>query len=151
MELGGERVLYVATALTHPSDPELLRRIEEHRERRKPDWGLLELTGGRLVPVLEAADGWDAVLFDSLTLWVSARMLRDEEGETLEEFERFIERAGALSEPLVLVSDEVGLGVVPESAEARRFRDLLGLVNQRAASAAEEVHLCVAGIAHRIK
>ena len=91
------------------------------------------------------------MLLDSLTLWVSARMLRDEEGETLEEFERFIERAGALSEPLVLVSDEVGLGVVPESAEARRFRDLLGLVNQRAASAAEEVHLCVAGIAHRIK
>ena len=78
-------------------------------------------------------------------------MLRDEEGETLEEFERFIERAGALSGPLVLVSDEVGFGVVQESAEARRFRDLLGLVNQRAASAAEEVHLCVAGIAHRIK
>jgi len=78
-------------------------------------------------------------------------MVRDEEGETLEEFERFIERVGALSEPLVLVSDEVGLGVVPESAEARRFRDLLGLVNQRAASAAEEVHLCVAGTAHRIK
>ena len=151
MELGGERVLYVATALTNPSDPELLRRIEEHRERRKPDWGLLELTGGRLVPILEAEDGWDAVLLDSLTLWVSARMLRDDEGETLEEFERFMKRAVSFSEPVVLVSDEVGLGMVPESAEARRFRDLLGLVNQRAAAAAEEVHLCVAGIAHRIK
>ena len=151
MELGGESVLYVATALTHPSDPELLRRIEEHRERRKPNWGLLELTGGHLVPVLEAADGWGAVLFDSLTLWVSARMLRDEEGETLEEFERFMQRAGSFSEPVVLVSDEVGLGMVPESAEARRFRDLLGLVNQRAAAAAEQVYLCVAGIARRIK
>jgi adenosylcobinamide kinase / adenosylcobinamide-phosphate guanylyltransferase len=91
------------------------------------------------------------VLFDSLTLWVSARMLRDEEGETLEEFERFMERAGSFSEPVVLVSDEVGLGMVPESAEARRFRDLLGLVNQRAAAAAEQVYLCVAGIARRIK
>ena len=78
-------------------------------------------------------------------------MLRDDEGETLEEVERFMERAGALSGPLVLVSDEVGFGVVPESAEARRFRDLLGLVNQRAAAVAEEVHLCVAGIARRIK
>ena len=78
-------------------------------------------------------------------------MLRDEEGETLEEFERFMERAGGFSEPVVLVSDEVGLGMVPESAEARLFRDLLGLVNQRAAAAAEEVHLCVAGIARRIK
>jgi adenosylcobinamide kinase / adenosylcobinamide-phosphate guanylyltransferase len=151
LELGGESVLYVATALGHPSDPELLRRIEEHRERRKPNWGLLELTGGRLVPILEAADGWGAVLLDSLTLWVSARMLRSEEGETLEEFERFMERAVSFSEPVVLVSDEVGLGMVPESAEGRRFRDLLGLVNQRAAAAAEEVHLCVAGIERRIK
>jgi adenosylcobinamide kinase/adenosylcobinamide-phosphate guanylyltransferase len=151
LELGGESVLYVATALGHPSDPELLRRIEEHRERRKPNWGLLELTGGRLAPILEAADGWGAVLLDSLTLWVSARMLRSEEGETLEEFERFMERAVSFSEPVVLVSDEVGLGMVPESAEGRRFRDLLGLVNQRAAAAAEEVHLCVAGIERRIK
>ena len=96
-------------------------------------------------------DGWTAVLFDSLTLWVSARMLEGNEGGTLEEVERFVTRAGALPEPLILVSDEVGLGVVPESAEGRRFRDLLGQVNQRAAAAAEEVHLCVAGIAQRIK
>ena len=134
-----------------PGDPELLRRIEEHRKRRHHDWGLLELAHGGLVPVLEAADGWGAVLFDSLTLWVSARMLGGEEDGTLKEFERFVERVDALSKPVVLVSDEVGLGVVPESAEARRFRDLLGLVNQCAAAAAEEVYLCVAGIPHRIK
>ena len=53
--------------------------------------------------------------------------------------------------PLLLVSDEVGLGVVPESEAGRRFRDVLGLVNQRAAAAAEEVHLCVAGVSLRIK
>jgi adenosylcobinamide kinase/adenosylcobinamide-phosphate guanylyltransferase len=53
--------------------------------------------------------------------------------------------------PFVLVSDEVGFGVVPESEVGRTFRDTLGLVNQRAAAAAEEVHLCVAGIATRIK
>jgi adenosylcobinamide kinase / adenosylcobinamide-phosphate guanylyltransferase len=90
-------------------------------------------------------------LFDSLTLWVSARAYGGEESGTLEQFERFLGRADTLSEPLILVSDEVGLGVVPESPEGRRFRDLLGLVNQRAAVAAEEVYLCVAGIAHRIK
>ena len=90
-------------------------------------------------------------MFDSLTLWVSARAYDGEESGTLEQFERFLGRADALSEPLILVSDEVGLGVVPESPEGRRFRDLLGLVNQRAAVAAEEVYLCVAGIAHRIK
>ncbi len=149
--MGGENVLYAATALAPPDDQDLLRRIEAHRERRHPDWDLLELAGGSLEPVLEAADGWGAVLLDSLTLWMSAWMLDREENRILEEFERFIEHAGALREPVILVSDEVGLGVVPESAASRKFRDLLGLVNQRAAAAAEEVYLCVAGIAHRIK
>ena len=101
--------------------------------------------------VLEATSGWDLVLLDSLTLWVSARMYGGEESGTLEEFEGFLERAGTLGTYVILVSDEVGLGVVPESAEERRFRDLLGLVNQRAAAAAEEVYLCFAGIGHRIK
>jgi adenosylcobinamide kinase/adenosylcobinamide-phosphate guanylyltransferase len=62
-----------------------------------------------------------------------------------------MEGASTRSVPVILVSDEVGLGVVPESREGRRFRDLLGLVNQRAAAVAEEVYLCVAGIAQRIK
>jgi adenosylcobinamide kinase/adenosylcobinamide-phosphate guanylyltransferase len=149
--LGGVSVLYVATALASPDDPDLLLRIEAHRERRNAGWGLLELEDGSLEPVLEAADGWGAILFDSLTLWVSARMLGGEEKGTFEEFEKFVELADALREPVIIVSDEVGLGIVPESAEARRFRDLLGLVNQRAAARAGEVHLCVAGIPQRIK
>lgn len=151
LELGGGDVLYVATALARSNDPELARRIEAHRERRHHDWGLLEIAGGSMDPVLEATHGWGAVLIDSLTLWASARMLEGDESGTLKEFERFVGRVGMLPEPVILVSDEVGLGVVPESAEGRRFRDLLGLVNQRAAAAAEEVHLCVAGIAQRIK
>jgi adenosylcobinamide kinase/adenosylcobinamide-phosphate guanylyltransferase len=69
----------------------------------------------------------------------------------LPEFDRFLAGAGDLSVPLLLVSDEVGLGVVPESDAGRRFRDVLGLVNQRAAEAAEEVHLCIAGVGVRIK
>jgi adenosylcobinamide kinase / adenosylcobinamide-phosphate guanylyltransferase len=151
LSLGGGNVLYVATAIARPDDPDLSRRIEAHRERRHRRWDLLELGGGSLEPVLEAADGWSVMLFDSLTLWVSARMLDEAESGILEEFERFAGRASMRPEPVILVSDEVGLGVVPESVEGRRFRDLLGLVNQRAAAAAEEVHLCVAGIAQRIK
>jgi adenosylcobinamide kinase/adenosylcobinamide-phosphate guanylyltransferase len=112
---------------------------------------VLELAGGSLDPVLEVAAGWDAVLLDSLTLWVSARMCSGEQNETEEEFERFVKGADALPKPMILVSDEVGLGVVPERAASRRFRDLLGLINQRAAIAAEEVYLCVAGIPHKIK
>ena len=73
------------------------------------------------------------------------------EGEVLAEFDRFLAGAGVLAVPFVLVSDEVGFGVVPESEVGRSFRDVLGLVNQRAAAAAEEVHLCVAGVGVRIK
>ena len=145
--LGG-RVLYVATAL--PSDdPQLRRRVRLHRERRPAAWGTVE--AGDLARLPEEAGRWDAVLLDSLTLWVSARLDDAGEGETLAAFGVFLDRISTLPTPFVLVSDEVGLGVVPESAEGRAFRDALGLVNQRAAAAAGEVHLCVAGIGFRVK
>ena len=148
---GEGKVLYVATALVG-EDRDLAQRVRLHRERRPTGWGTLELGSGELDAVLKAVEGWEAVLVDSLTLWVSARMLDEESGEkTLKAFDRFLEGAGALATPLILVSDEVGLGVVPESGAGRRFRDTLGLVNQRAAAVAEEVHLCVAGIGTRIK
>jgi adenosylcobinamide kinase/adenosylcobinamide-phosphate guanylyltransferase len=145
---GKDRVLYVATALAE-GDRELEQRVRLHRERRPVGWGTLELGGGELDDVLEVAERWQAVLFDSLTLWVSARMPHEE--GVLVGLDCFLEGARTLGPPLVLVSDEVGLGVVPESAAGRRFRDTLGLVNQRAAAAAEEVHLCVAGLGVRIK
>jgi len=140
---GGERVLYVATALVE-GDEELRRRVRLHRERRPRGWGTLEI--GDLDDVPTAAEIWEAVLLDSLTLWVSAR-----EERAPAEFDRFLARAGDLSVPFILVSDEVGLGVVPESEAGRRFRDVLGLVNQRAAEVADEVHFCMAGVGIRIK
>jgi len=144
-------VLYVATVLGG-WDPQLDWRVRLHRERRPAEWGTLELGGGDLGTALEDTERWGAVLLDSLTLWVSARMLEGEEEEaTLQEFVRFLDGAIALSTPFVLVSDEVGLGVVPRSGAGRSFRDVLGLVNQRAAVVAEEVRLCVAGIGVRIK
>ena len=139
----------MATALTE-HDPDLERRVRAHRKRRPAGWGTLELGGGELPAVLEAAQRWEAVLLDSLTLWVSARMLDGEE-RIFEAFDGFLQGAGVLATPVILVSDEVGLGVVPESGAGRRFRDVLGLVNQRAAAAAAEVHLCVAGIGVRLK
>jgi adenosylcobinamide kinase/adenosylcobinamide-phosphate guanylyltransferase len=144
----GARVLYVATALSN-DDPELRERVRLHRERRPPTWGTVE--AGDLARLPGEAARWDAVLLDSLTLWVSARLDAAGEGKTLAGLGRFLEEASALPTPFVLVSDEVGLGVVPESAEGRAFRDVLGAANQRAAAAAGEVHLCVAGIGVRIK
>ena len=126
-------------------DEDLQRRVRLHRERRPRGWGTLEI--GDLDEVLKAAEQWDAVLLDSLTLWVSA----EERSRRSPSSIGFLAGAGDLDVPLLLVSDEVGLGVVPESEAGRRFRDVLGLVNQRAAAAAEEVHLCVAGMGIRIK
>ena len=145
--LGG-RVLYVATALPN-DDPELRRRVRLHRERRPPAWGTVE--AGDLARMPEEAGLWDAVLLDSLTLWVSAQLDAAGEEKTLASLGGFLEEAAALPTPFVLVSDEVGLGVVPESAGSRVFRDVLGAANQRAAAAAGEVYLCVAGIGVRIK
>ena len=145
--LGG-RVLYVATALPN-EDPELRRRVRLHQERRPAAWGTVE--AGDLGRVPEEAGRWDAVLLDSLTLWISARLQAVGEDETLAGFGGFLEEVSTHQTPFVVVSDEVGLGVVPESAEGRVFRDVLGAANQRAAAAAGEVHLCVAGIGFRIK
>ncbi|MBA2345762.1 MAG: bifunctional adenosylcobinamide kinase/adenosylcobinamide-phosphate guanylyltransferase [Rubrobacter sp.] len=149
-ELGGARVLYVATADVS-GDEDLARRVRKHKERRPATWGTVE-AGEELSAALGGAGEWGAVLVDSLTLWVSARMISGEdEPETLCIFDRFLDKADSLKSAVILVSDEVGLGVVPESAAGRRFRDLLGLVNQRAAAAVAEVHLCVAGLGVRIK
>lgn len=149
LTLGGESVLYVATAEA-AEDADLAERVRAHRDRRPAGWGTLEVGGGPLYPVVDAAGGWEAVLLDSLTLWVSAGMNRTDE-QVLSELDAFLRRTEGSSTPLIVVSDEVGLGVVPESAAGRRFRDLLGLANQRTAAVAEEVYLCVAGVEMRIK
>ncbi|MBA2509900.1 MAG: bifunctional adenosylcobinamide kinase/adenosylcobinamide-phosphate guanylyltransferase [Rubrobacteraceae bacterium] len=147
-DLGGGRVLYVATAILG-DDPDLRRRVDLHRERRPAGWGTVE--AGDLSQVPEEARSWEAALLDSLTLWVSALLPSVGEEETLRRFDGFLDEASTLQTPFVLGSDEVGLGVVPEGEAVRAFRDALGLVNQRAAAAAAEVHLCVAGVGIRIK
>ncbi len=146
-EIGGQ-VLYVATALPG-EDEDLGRRVRLHRERRPPAWGTVEV--GDLGGLVDDADGWDAVLVDSLTLWVSARLFSAGEDATLKTFDDFLRDVSTSGIPFLIVSDEVGLGVVPESAAGRVFRDVLGTVNQRAAEASEEVHLCVAGVGVRIR
>ncbi len=133
-------------------DRDLERRVRAHRDRRPARWGTLELGGGDLVEALGSPTRWRTVLIDSLTLWVSARITAGaDEAETLGALDLFLKQSEMFEKPIVVVSDEVGLGVVPESEWGRRFRDVLGLVNQRVATAAGEVHLCVAGIAVRIK
>ena len=125
--------------------------MRDHRDRRPENWATVEVGGGELSIILDAAVGYGAVLFDSLTLWISARMARSPDEEVLQDLGKFLESVSSLDAPFILVSDEVGLGVVPESATGRRFRDLLGEANRRVGTTASEVHLCVAGNILRLK
>jgi adenosylcobinamide kinase / adenosylcobinamide-phosphate guanylyltransferase len=138
--------LYIATGA--PGDDEMATRIAEHRARRGAQWQTLEAPrdlAGALARVPTGA----AVLIDCLTLWLSNVMLAgaDVEAETARFEQSLIGRTG----PVVLVANEVGLGIVPENALARRFRDAAGRLNQRLAGLADSVVLLVAGIPVKVK
>ena len=142
-EIGG-RSVYVATA--EPNDEEMARRIAEHRKRRGNQWRTIE-EPLELTQVLLAKRGrTDCALVDCLTLWISNLLLRHDDKYASEKVDELIEKLPDLDFHLVLVSNEVGWGVVPDNPLARKFRDLAGWTNQRIAQAANEVILMVAGL-----
>lgn len=138
--------VYVATA--EALDAEMEARIARHRARRGTDWIEREVPLD-LVPALLATDGGGARLVDCLTLWLSNLM------HATRDWERDVrELAGALprlSSPVVFVTNEVGLGIVPDNALARSFRDAAGIMNQIIAAAADEVEFVVAGLPMKLK
>jgi adenosylcobinamide kinase / adenosylcobinamide-phosphate guanylyltransferase len=138
--------IYVATA--EARDEEMAGRIAAHRARRAAGWQTIEAPHD-LASALRAAPPDAAVLIDCLTLWLSNLLEteRDIEVEMARLQETLTERAG----PTVIVSNEVGLGIVPDNALARRFRDLQGNLNQRLAAQAARVIMMVAGIAVAVK
>ncbi len=151
--------LYIATGL--PTDAEMERRIRLHQERRPANWTTLEepidLAGG-LKSALNLRPAPEAVLVDSLDHWVSNVLLQHEddpddqvESLILSAVDSTIQACGKLDGDVVLVSSEVGLTLVAPYSLGRRFQDLLGLVNQRVAAAADNVYLVVAGIPVEIK
>jgi adenosylcobinamide kinase/adenosylcobinamide-phosphate guanylyltransferase len=133
--------LYVATAEAH--DDEMTARIAAHRARRGTDWRTIEAPRD-IAEVVAGAPGGGAILVDCLTLWLSNLMLADADVET--EIDRLDDALARAQVPVVLVSNEVGLGIVPDNALARRFRDAQGRLNQRVASRADRVVLMVAGL-----
>lgn len=132
---------YIATA--QADDAEMAARISVHRERRGSGWETVDAPH-ELAKALDAVDGERAVLVDCLTLWLANRMLAqaDVEGET----EGLVCALAARRGRVVAVSNEVGLGIVPDNVLARRFRDLQGRLNQRLAACARRVVLMVAGL-----
>ena len=133
--------VFVATA--EPSDAEMAERIALHRSRRSDDWRTIEAPGD-LAAALAAVALNAPILVDCLTLWLSNRMLANGDLET--EIARLETALSDRRGPVVLVSNEVGFGIVPDNELARRFRDLQGRLNQRLAAHADRVVLMVAGL-----
>src|SRR5262249_45210486 len=130
--------VYVATA--EAGDAEMAARIAEHQKRRPVGWKIIEVPH-RLVDFFSHFDEATPVLVDCLTFWLSNRMLADADLE--KETEQLADALARHSGPVVLVTNEVGSGIVPDNALARRFRDAQGRLNQRMAVLADRVVLVV--------
>jgi adenosylcobinamide kinase/adenosylcobinamide-phosphate guanylyltransferase len=140
---------YVATA--EPGDPEMIKRIEMHRRERGLAWDTVEEPLDIRGRIGNGA-GYPTAVIDCVTLWVS-NLIEDghDDNAIIKEAEGLIQTIGSLGMMAIVISNEVGLGIVPDNSLARRFRDIAGIVNQRMAEAAKEVFFMASGIAMRIK
>jgi adenosylcobinamide kinase/adenosylcobinamide-phosphate guanylyltransferase len=150
---GRTPVCFLATA--EALDDEMQARIERHRAERPPDWLCVE-EPIHIDNALERTTGASTVILDCLTLWVSNCLMSIDDQAACSEFisekvERFLAIHQSSGQTIICVSNEVGLGLVPDTSVGRIYRDLLGNVNQRLAQAATDVYLVVAGLPIRIK
>lgn len=153
----GERgVTYMATAVV--GDEEMEERIASHRAKRPPSWKTVEAPQTAAEAIEEIGEERQVIILDCLTLLISNLMLEKADGKTgirqddvLREVERLVEAAKRVKSQVIVVSNEVGLGVVPATKLGRLFRDIAGRANQLVAREADEVYLMWAGIATRVK
>ena len=138
--------VYIATA--EAKDNEMAERIAAHKVRREAGWQTIEAPH-ELPEALAAAPGAGAVLVDCLTLWLSNLMLGNFKVDVMTA--RLEQALAARVGPTVLVSNEVGLGIVPDNELARRFRDWQGNLNQKIAANAARVIMMVAGVPVAVK
>jgi adenosylcobinamide kinase/adenosylcobinamide-phosphate guanylyltransferase len=138
------RLLYIATAESR--DEEMEKRILKHREARCGRWDTLELPLDLPLGVEKAAE-YGGALVDCLTLWTSNLMERygEDDSAIMSEADRFVSALQASSAKIVVVTGEVGLGIVPADPYTRRFRDLAGLINQKVSTAADVARFVVSG------
>ncbi len=146
LSLGGDAVTFVATA--RPGDAELDARIALHRADRPAAWSTIE-AGTDLAGAIAGVAPEHVLLIDSLTLWLSLAL--DGRAHARDEWDRATALLDRRSRAVIVVSDEIGLGMVPLDAAARAFRDELGWIHQRAAAWADEVFFLVAGLPTRLK
>lgn len=149
--VASEAVRYVATAVADPADADFAERIAAHRARRPGNWTIVE---GDAVAAL--AEATPVTLVDDLGTWLTARLdaraaWESPRGIVAPDIDALVSAVAGYGQRLILVSPEVGLGVIPPTASGRLFRDEIGTLNQRLAEVCDEVFLVVAGQPMRIK
>ena len=140
----GRPVLYIATCATDLADPEMAARIQKHRAQRPSDWTTSE--NNFELPTLFAEHSHKTVLLDCLTLWLSYHCEQLEESSLLSKLEASLVVAREKSVSLIIVSNELGMGLVPSTPLGRSFRDLCGRANQMVARHADHVEFQIAGL-----
>ena len=142
----GRQRIYVATAEAH--DAEMREKLELHRKRRGQGWRTVEAPRD-LRPALGTAGVDEVVLLDCATMWLSNHLL--EESDLSEAETALLDALAGCVAPVIVVSNEVGLSVVPDNALARRFRTAQGRLNQTLAARADTVINVIAGLPQILK
>ncbi|MCK4245146.1 MAG: bifunctional adenosylcobinamide kinase/adenosylcobinamide-phosphate guanylyltransferase [Candidatus Omnitrophica bacterium] len=147
----GKKVIFLATGL--PKDKEMAERVKIHQENRPRDWKTIAEEKNILKVIRRIKESFcHLLIIDCLTLFISNLLLSDEaEGKILKEVREIVKLLRKAKYTTIIVSNEVGDGVVPNNELARRFRDLAGSANQIVAERADEVYFVVAGIPIKLK
>jgi len=161
---GSRNVLYIATAT--PFDVEMRERIRLHRKQRSEEWETLEAFDDLEVRLAERDRIYEGILLDCITVMttnllfhhqnfdennLSADFWTDFEKEVQMKLKKLIYKARTMSETFIMVTNEIGMGLVPETPFSRQFRDVAGRINQMLAEEADEVYFVVSGIPMKIK
>ena len=145
----GLEVFYIATATA--GDAEMQQRIAHHQQRRPSTWQLIE-EPLRLASILQQHATEDrCLLVDCLTLWLTNLLLSDDDSIFERERDALLEQLQVLPGHIILVSNETGMGIVPEGKLARRFGDEAGRLHQNLAQICDRVILTVAGLPQLLK
>ncbi len=139
----GQQVIYVATALETPDDPEWQTRIQQHQQRRPPDWRSAEVPVA-LPAMIQSAMTDQCLLVDSLGTWL-ANVLDQGEAAWQETLDNLLQSLQHTAADVILVAEEVGWGIVPSYPIGRRFRDRLGAVTRAVGAIADTTYLVTAG------
>jgi len=142
--------IYIATCV--PQDDEMKQRVAQHQKQRNSTWVTVEEPLHLTRAITENSCKADVVLIDCLTLWMSNLLMQTQNEATLKnKIEHLVQALSQADCPVVVVSNEVGGGIVPENPLARQFRDIAGWTNQSVAACADRVVWMVAGIPVTVK